>query len=370
VIVALAAAPLLAVARPSAPAFAAVAAGAASGRAVDASGAADSKGDAKLVETLVPKARAILPSPLEIEDADRASIEAATGGTLGEIATFEGTALDGRTKKDVRILYALAWGESGKARVRVAVAQGEKGEVRAARAVAVEPAGSAEPAAFDPLFDVFVGSSGLRTNKESWKPITELEARRKAAEAGGGDEGKKLAFALRQVDTMRGIGEKTQTLPRLISAKATETEATARAVAEAFGEVASFAPELSVFLPKADVDAYASKALEARKVFESIASAAAAAKTDADWKAVLDLTGEKAQRACGQCHGWDSHAFRKPLQGAFRNQVRGSLGIGEGYFVVGHDVPAVPGVSSDEAQAAAHAVKKALLYLKVAEPTG
>jgi len=127
-----------------------------------------------------------------------------------------------------------------------------------------------------------------------------------------------------------------------------------RRIGDHLDELDTFASHLKSVMTAKDVGSYRGFVEEFRGDLD-----AATVQLEKDPERGAKLAKTKIKMGCGKCHGWDGNEWRKPLQGAFRDE-REELGIEDGVFVVDIDVRTA-GLRDDDAQALASAVKAALI---------
>lgn len=319
--------------------------------------------DADALESMLADSRVTRKVAWTIDPEDGAAIAAATDGSFDDVVCYEGQGIDPRLHQAVDLSWVVAWGASGASRVRVAVASAPGGKVLAVTALEAVPEGAAKPEAFSRFLGQFSGRFGLKTTSNSWNPLRRLEERMEAARDASTEEGRKLSFLVRQLALMRRNQEVSgQMFPAIQQKKAEDAATAAREIASAFRELQSRRPDVTLFLGKEAAGTYEDKAAAMERTMDAVAAAA----EKKDWSGAVEILRTEVQRGCGACHGWDGHPLGGTLQAAF-GMLRGKMDIGPGYFVVGHDVQPDPKLSSDEQQAAALAVKKALLLPLVAD---
>ena len=193
----------------------------------------------------------------------------------------------------------------------------------------------------------------------SLRPTSDLEALRKQAAAGADDAAKQLQtlFLLNehmlQVEVAEDAWEEGAAKP--------EAKAHAKKMAEAYEKARTYLDQASGFVFKA-----ASPSDPAKAERQQAALAKAAEKASGEVKSFAEAaeSGDAAAArkrlkgvSCGSCHANYRKAFR---------QVRLDRGIGDGYFLPGHDLLPVAEAERPAAEGVAGAVRKALLLIDAA----
>ncbi len=193
----------------------------------------------------------------------------------------------------------------------------------------------------------------------SFRPTSDLEVFRKQAAAGADDAAKQLQTLLLlnehmlQVEVAEDAWEEGTAKP--------EAKAHAKKMAEEYEKARTYLDQASGFVFKA-----ASPSDPAKAERQQAALAKAAEKASGEVKSFVEAAGSGDAAAarkrlkgvsCGSCHANYRKAFR---------QVRLDRGIGDGYFLPGHDLLPVPDAARPAAEAVAGAVRKALLLIDAA----
>lgn len=211
-----------------------------------------------------------------------------------------------------------------------------------------------------PMLEQFQGSWGLRLAANSENPPSHLAELQKKAQTGSDPESKKLQALLRQKQLMIENNRWDALATEQIRSKDDQAPYSSRELAKVIAQLAEFAPKMAVVLEPAELKIYQNHFNDMKKSAD--AASAALNKKEKEW----DLAGRSMRSLnnhCAKCHTWETHHFGKPLETAMIG-LREEMGIGQGYFVVGHDVLVPEGTKREEAQAIAFAVKRALWILK------
>jgi mono/diheme cytochrome c family protein len=311
------------------------------------------------VRALLPEAQTVRRIDVSWPEEEVRAFALAVGRAEGPEPAFEfydvEATIDGKAAK-ARAGLVPVKGEWGA--MRVAVATDEKGTVTRIRVL-----GDSKNVSEDSFLSQFVGRwAPVQIGPNSRLPLSSLLEKVALAREGSGEEAEKLQTLLRLKEKMDGIQLRADgILGALDRADLRVAAAQSRNLSKEFADLGplwkDFAP---VFLDPKDLAGIQPLAEAARKACEQVA--AAAEKDKADPKEVRNLYLQTVDRACGRCHGYDDHRLRKPLQKAIGEQ-RDALGIGQGFFLVGHDVvPAGPHTIEDS-RAVALAIKEILLRL-------
>jgi hypothetical protein len=123
-------------------------------------------------------------------------------------------------------------------------------------------------------------------------------------------------------------------------------------VAKLFGEADKVLADFT-FLRQSQVDSFRKRLKDSSRELGSVAQYARAGKM-VEARATAN---EVEKMSCSQCHAGTQRTFR---------EKRAELGIGNGYFVVGHDLHA-PAEAKESFAAAAAAIRRAVLILNEAK---
>lgn len=312
------------------------------------------------LQLLLPGAKEIVKIEKKLSPEEVAKIEISTGGKFlaadKVLTVFQclATPPDGGAVESLRAVFLPLDGQKD---AMLGVAANAKGE---SIAVAVIQ-GKTLDKSRGPFLEQFQGRWALRLTASSAFPPSKLAELQKKALTGTDPESRKLDSLLRQKKWMIENNRVNGELGEMIRAKDANAAATAKDYLLLQGQAMEFVLKMNDFLETAEFKIYRDHFVEMKRAAESVQ--AALAKKDRDWDGA-NRSLRAINNRCTKCHGWDTTHFRKPLELAM-SELREQMGIGQGYFVVGHDViaPAV-GAKKDDAQALAFGVKRALWILQ------
>jgi len=309
------------------------------------------------VRALLPEATTVRSLALAWPEEELRAIAMAVGRTEGPDPAFQyfevEAAVDGKSAK-LRAGLVPVQGKWGA--MRVAAAVDERGTV-----VRIKILGDSKNVAEESFLSQFVGRwAPVQIGPNSRLSLSSLVEKRKEAEEGSGEEAAKLRTLFHLKEKMDEIQLRADGLLGAIDRGDLQVAAAqARNLSKEIGDVKplwkDFAP---VFLDAKDLPAIQALVDATSKACDEVA--ASAGKGDA--KATRDVYFQAVERACGRCHGYDDHRLRKPLQKAIGEQ-RDALGIGQGFFLVGHDVVPAGPHTIDDSRVVALAIKEILLRL-------
>ena len=305
----------------------------------------------------LPKAKEVAVFQRRLEAGEILRIEKSLGGKFPEagkvldLFTTNAPPPEGSQPQDLLVLFLPLERMKG---AELALAANAKGEVAAVGVIS----GHSVDKSWSPFLAQFVGPSGLQLTSNSENHPSVLADLQKKAVPNGNDEGKRLHALLSQKQFMWENGIRNERLYDQVRAKSDKAAASAKEYAKFLGQVVDFSPRMGALLEPGELKTYQEHLKEIKKASEQLGAQAAKNDWDGANKSLRSI-----QNRCGKCHGWDGSHYQKPLEGAMI-ELRESLGIGKGYFVVGHDVQSPQVGKKDEAQTIATTVKKGLWILK------
>ncbi|MBI5365527.1 MAG: hypothetical protein HZA54_00705 [Planctomycetes bacterium] len=316
--------------------------------------------EAKLKELLGPEVRKVVPVKKKLAEEAKKKLETALGQTL-EAADLEPYLydVDGVTSPDtgepvkVRACLTVAKGPSGP--IRLGLAVDPKGEVLAAK---VFEHGEKTDLLMEEFCQQFVGDVA---NETSWRSPQDLEAilaKVKSADAEKDPDAAKAKILLRVRHEMEENGELMGELKEKLEKKdAAGAAQAASGMAKELGEVGEQMAKLTMYYKPDQVKHLVEIAGGAKGAAEQVGEAA----KKSDWAAAQRAFKEKLHESCEKCHDWSDPTTGKNFYKSFL-MMRAGAGVGNGYWVIGHDRHA-PAAARDVAQAIASGFKKALLTL-------
>jgi hypothetical protein len=263
---------------------------------------------------------------------------------------WEGRAIvpDANPSEKVRVLYTTV------------TAKGPKGEIRLGVAIAPDDHIVAGVRILenkdDPVLtsDAFLGQfDGLfRYTANLTNPASALdEARRSAAERKD-TRAKQIDGLFKLMAIMHPVEGAWESLRKNLEKESKDAAVDADQVAKLFGEADKVLADFT-FLRQSQVDSFRKRLKDSSRELGSVAQYARAGKM-VEARATAN---EVEKMSCSQCHAGTQRTFR---------EKRAELGIGTGYFVVGHDLHA-PAEAKESFAAAAAAIRRAVLILNEAK---
>ncbi len=265
------------------------------------------------------------------------------------VQIWEGRALvpEANANEKVRVLYAVVGAKGPKGEFKVAVAIAPDDRVIAGVRV-LENKDDAAIASDDFLqqFEMFVYTANLAN------PASALDDARKRGAERRDDKAKQIDGIFKLHAIMHPVEATWKRLQGHLDGDSKDAAADADSISRYFGEVEKLLGDFT-FLRQSQSDAFRRRLKESVKELGALAQHARAGKM----VEARNSAAEIARMSCSQCHAGTERIFR---------EKRLELGIGNGYFAVGHDVQAAEG-PKDSLDAAAKAIRLAVLILSEAK---
>jgi len=258
------------------------------------------------------------------------------------------TVPEAHPSEKVRILYTTVTAKGPKGEIKLGVAIAPDDHIVAGVKILEN---KDDPAvASDEFLGQFDGLFRYTVNLTN--PASALaEARRGAAERKDA-KAKQIDGLFKLMAIMHPVGEAWESLQRRLDKESPDVAADAEQVSKLFGEAEKVLPDLA-FLKPSQVESFRKRLKDSSRELGSLAQFAKAGRMVEARRSADEIL----KMSCSQCHAGTQRTFR---------EKRAELGIGNGYFVVGHDLhaPAEPKASFE---AAAAAIRKAVLILSEAK---
>lgn len=314
---------------------------------------------AKLKEMLGLEVKKAVPVKKKLGPEAKAKVETALGEPL-ESADVEPYLyeVDGLTNPDT--------GEGMKVRACLTVAKGPSGPIRLG--LALDPRGAifaarcfehAEKVDFpaEEFCQQFVGASVTPSSYRSPKELEATLAKVKQPDADQVPELLRAKVLLGIREQMETNGSRTGDVKERLSKKDARAAEAADALSKSLRLVEALVGKLSPYKPE-QTAALAGIAGKTRQAAEDVRDLA----KKNDWAGATKAFKDRLQDGCEKCHDWNDPLSNKKFYDAAR-WMRGDVGVGDGYWVVGHDCHAASEPSRALSQAVATGLKKALLLL-------
>lgn len=304
--------------------------------------------DADLRKAL-PDAEGIKKSARKLDKAARERVEKALGTKLEDkdippLWECRATVHSASSTDKVRVLYCVvtARGLKGDIRIAVAVAPDEE-RLAIVKVLDNKDEKALEDAAFLQQFEGFEYSASLD------KPAASLEEARARGKAASDPATRELGSFLALTERMHGVQAEFDAMQQRIAQNKDDAVEPAQRLKSAFGDAEKMSSNFSGFLQKSQIDRFVQMTRASQKEVDSTIAALKEKKWSEASNAVSRLANE-----CSRCHASLRLRF---------TERRADLGIGNGYFVIGHELAAPAGASRESAQSVATAVRRAVLIL-------
>jgi hypothetical protein len=298
----------------------------------------------------LPDAEGIKKSGRKLDKAGRERIEKALGTKLEDkdiplIWECRATVHSASSSDKVRVLYCVvtARGAKGDVRIAVAVAPDEE-RLAVVKVLDNKDEKALEDATFLQQFEGFEYAASLE------KPASSLEEARAKGKAPSDAATRELGAFLALTERMHGVQAEFDALQGRIAQNKDDAIDPAKRLHAAFGDVEKMTPSFSGFLQKSQIDRFAQSTRASQKDVD----AAIGAIKEKKWTDAAAAVSRLANDQCNRCHA--------SLRSRFTDR-RADLGIGNGYFVIGHELTAPAEASREAAQGVATAVRRAVLIL-------
>ena len=305
------------------------------------------------LKKIAPDVEAVKKSARKITKEAREKIEAAIERKLDEkemaVQIWEARASvpEANPTDKVRILYAVvpAKGPKGDFKIGVAIAPDER-VIAGVRMIENrdDPAiGSEEWLA---QFEMFVYTSNVSN------PASALDQARAASAARKDEKGKQLDGIFKLHAIMHPVETAWANLQDHLEEESKDAAADADRLGQLFTDTEKVLGDLT-FLKQSQVDSFRRRLRDSVKNLNTLVGQVRAGKM----VEARATSSDVYKSSCSQCHAGTQRIFR---------EKRLELGVGNGYFSVGHDVKA-PDASRDSYQAAAKAIRLGVLILSEAK---
>ena len=305
------------------------------------------------LKKMFPDIEGVKKSPRKLSKEAREKIEKAIEGKVDDrdanATIWEGkaTVVDANPGEKARVLYMIvtAKGPKGEVKLGVAIAPDDR-VVAGVRVLENRDDPALASGTFLDQFEGFHYTANLSN------PASALaEARKRGAERKD-EKSKQLDGLFKLHAIMHPVEESWQRLQAHLDKESKDAAADAEQVIKLFGETEKVLPDFT-FLKTSQVDSFKRRLKESSKELGNLAQHARAGKM-VEARRSAD---EVLKMSCSQCHAGTQRIFR---------EKRFELGIGNGYFSVGHDVKAIEG-PRESLEAVAAAIRKAVLILSEAK---
>jgi ribosomal protein L44E len=305
------------------------------------------------LKKMFPDIEGVKKSPRKLSKEARERVEKAIEGKLDDRDAFatiwEGraTVVDAASGEKARVLYLTL------------AAKGPKGDFKLGVAIAPDDRVVAGVRVLENKDDPAVASDDFLVQFEGFHYSTSLanpasmlaEARNRVADRK--DEKARHADGIfKLMSIMHPVQTAWWSLNRHLDKGSKEAAADAEEIIRLFGETEKVLPDFT-FLKASQIDSFKRRLKESSKELGNLAQHARAGKM-VEARRSAD---EVLKMSCTLCHAGNARLFR---------EKRLELGIGNGYFSVGHDVKVAEG-PRESFEAVAGAIRKAVLILNEAK---
>lgn len=301
------------------------------------------------IKKIIPDAEKVKKVVRKIGPESRRKIESALGQALEEkdltVTLYEAfapvEAVSPTEKIKVSIVTVSTRGPKGLVRIGVAASLEDK-VLGVVKILENGDDKAIESPAFMIQFDGFFYTADL------YNPPTVLAELFRSAE-----QDRELTVLVKQSGWMHRIGAHWDALTEKLEAKDRGSLEHVKESERLFAEVARQAPSIS-FLKDSQKDRFKGTAEAVVRYLKGVGQKI----SDGDYDEALRELYQAQSTTCGKCHGSFSRVFR---------EERAKKKLGNGYFILDHDVHAPLAAPPETAQAVATAVKKALLLMSEAK---
>ena len=301
------------------------------------------------LKKLLPDVEGVKKSTRKLDKAAREKVEKALGGKLEDRdipAIWEGRATVTSVGPDkTRVLYCAMTVKGPKGDVKLGVALApEDGRIAIVKILDNKDDKALDNLAFFQQFEGFEYGASIH------QPPSALDDARKKGKAGADAAAKELGSLLALTEKMHGVQADFEALEHKVDKQEDGGAEPAKRLRDAFGEVDKMVSAFGGFLQKGQLERFSA----AMKASQKDIDAVTAALKDKKWADAGNALHRLSNDQCNKCHAWSRSRF---------GDKRNDLGIGNGYFVVGHELSAPADGPRDTFQAMATAVRKAVLIL-------
>jgi hypothetical protein len=305
------------------------------------------------LKKILPDVEGVKRSARKLSNEARARVEAAIERKLDDkeaaVQIWEGRASvpEANPNEKVRVLYTVASGKGPKGEFKIGVAVAPDDRVMAGvRVLENKDDPAIASGEFLIQFEMFAYTANLAN------PGSALDEARKVGAARKDDRSKQLDGIFKLHAIMHPVEAAWMKLQHNLDKESKDAAADADRLSKLFGDTEKVLPDFT-FLKQSQVESFRRRLRESVKNLGTVAERAKAGKM-AEARAA---SAEVYRSSCSQCHAGTQRIFR---------EKRLELGIGNGYFAVGHDVKAPEG-PKESFQAAAQAIRLAVLILSEAK---
>jgi ElaB/YqjD/DUF883 family membrane-anchored ribosome-binding protein len=305
------------------------------------------------LKKILPDVEAVKRSSRKLSKEGREKVEKSIERKLDEkeaappIWEARGTVPEVNSNEKIRILYTVVTGKGPKGEFRIGVAAAPEERVLAG-VLMLENKDVSQGVADDFLlqFDQFRYSANLSN------PTSALD-RARAAAAKREDAAAKQADGIFKLHAlMHPVGGHWAKLQEHLDKESKDAAQSADQVAKLFGDTEGVLADFT-FLKQSQLDTFRRRLREGAKELEKFSKQARAGK----FAEARQTATETYNMSCSQCHAGTRRIFR---------DKRAEFGIGNGYFVAGHDVVAPEG-AKEFYDAVARSIRLGLLILTEAK---
>ncbi len=305
------------------------------------------------IKKLLPDAEGIKKSPRKITKEAKEKIEKALGSKIDDKdvpqiweARATVPAANPNEKTRVFCVTLTCKGPKGDLKIAVAVAT-EEHIIAAVKILENKDDKAADSKTFLGQFEGFEYSSNFEM------PATALDDARKKAQAAADADGKMLAALFALTDKMHVTQGDFEAIDAKIQKEEDGVIDAAQRMKSTFADMEKLSPSYT-FLQAGQIGRFTTSLKAAQKDLQRVIDATKGKKWSDAAKAMTDLGNEQ----CNKCHAWSRSRF---------SAERVKLGIGNGYFVVGHEISAPSSGPKESFQSIATTVRRAVLIVTQAK---